>query len=84
MKVLVTGGTGVIGAGLIPALLRAGHTVRLLSRGAERDARRWPEGVEPFAADVSEAASLKRAAEGCGAVVHITGVVREWPPCVTF
>ena len=84
MKVLVTGGTGVIGAGLVPALLRAGHTVRLLSRGAEEDARRWPEGVEPFAADVSEAAGLKGAADGCGAVVHITGIVRESPPRATF
>ncbi|HEV2765991.1 MAG TPA: NAD-dependent epimerase/dehydratase family protein [Pyrinomonadaceae bacterium] len=84
MKVLVTGGTGVIGAGLIPALVGAGHTVRLLSRGAEEDARRWPEGVEPFAADVSDARSLRGACDGCGAVVHITGIVRESPPRVTF
>ena len=84
MKVLVTGGTGVIGAGLIPALVREGHTVRLLSRGAEEDAREWPTGVESFAADVSDAASLASACEGCDAVVHITGIVEEKPPEVTF
>ncbi len=84
MKVLVTGGTGVIGEGLIPALLRAGHEVRLLTRGAEKDAREWPGGVEPFAADVSEQKSLEGAAEGCGAVVHITGIVKESPPRTTF
>lgn len=84
MKVLVTGGTGVIGEGVIPALLREGHEVRLLTRGAERDAREWPRGVEPFAADVSDTQTLEGAAEECGAVVHITGIVSESPPEVTF
>lgn len=84
MKILVTGGTGVIGGGLLPALLRAGHGVRLLTRGAEEDAREWPEEVEPFAADVSDAKSLKGAAKGCEVVVHITGIIKESPPKVTF
>jgi NADH dehydrogenase len=84
MKVLVTGGTGVIGEGAIPALLKAGHEVRLLTRGAEKDAAEWPEGVEPFAADVSRKRSLRGAADGCDAVVHITGIVNESPPKVTF
>ncbi|HEX8174995.1 MAG TPA: NAD-dependent epimerase/dehydratase family protein [Pyrinomonadaceae bacterium] len=84
MKVLVTGGTGVIGEGTIPALLKAGHDVRLLSRGAGKDAEEWPEGVEPFAADVSDERGLSGAAEGCDAVVHITGIVNESPPEVTF
>ncbi|HWT00779.1 MAG TPA: NAD-dependent epimerase/dehydratase family protein [Pyrinomonadaceae bacterium] len=85
MRVLVTGGTGVIGEGLIPALLEAGHTVRLLSRGAEGDARQWPrDGVEPFAADVTDAKSLRGAAAGCDAVVHVTGIVEEAPPSLTF
>jgi uncharacterized protein YbjT (DUF2867 family) len=85
MRLLVTGGTGVIGEGLIPALLEANHTIRLLSRGAERDARQWPqEGVEPFAADVTDAASLRGAAADCDAVIHITGIVDESPPELTF
>lgn len=84
MRVLVTGGTGVIGEGLLPALIGAGHTVRLLARGAEEDARQWPAEVEPFAADVTDAASLRGAAEDCGAVVHITGIVDESPPKLTY
>ncbi|HEX7860444.1 MAG TPA: complex I NDUFA9 subunit family protein [Verrucomicrobiae bacterium] len=84
MKILVTGGTGVIGAGAIPALLKAGHEVRLLSRGADRDARDYPERVEPFAADITDPASLAGAAQGCEVVVHITGIVEESPPEITF
>jgi NADH dehydrogenase len=84
MRVLVTGGTGVIGEGLIPALINAGHEVRLLTRGAGRDAEEWPTGVEPFSADVSESESLKGVADDCEAVVHITGIVRESPPDATF
>jgi NADH dehydrogenase len=84
MRVLVTGGTGVIGEGLLPALVGAGHTVRLLARGAEEDAKRWPAEVEPFAADVTDVSSLRGAADDCGAVVHITGIVDESPPALTF
>lgn len=84
MRVLVTGGTGVIGEGVIPALLNAGHRVRLLSRGAGKDVEEWPSGVEPFAADVSDTKSLKGAADACEVVVHITGIINESPPEVTF
>jgi uncharacterized protein YbjT (DUF2867 family) len=84
MRVLVTGGTGVIGEGAILELLKAGHTVRLLSRGADEGVREWPEGVEPFVADVTERETLRGAADGCGAVLHVTGIVEEDPPEVTF
>jgi uncharacterized protein YbjT (DUF2867 family) len=84
MRVLVTGGTGVIGEGAIPALLQAGHEVRLLTRGAEEDASEWPVGVKPFTADVSSKKRLLGAADDCGAVVHITGIIKESPPEVTF
>jgi uncharacterized protein YbjT (DUF2867 family) len=84
MKILVTGGSGVIGRGLLPALLQAGHQVRLLTRHADDDARAWPDGVEARTADVADAASLTGAADGCGAVIHVTGIVKESPPDVTF
>ncbi|MBV8516241.1 MAG: NAD(P)H-binding protein [Acidobacteria bacterium] len=83
MKILVTGGTGVIGASAITELLARGHSVRLLSRHADDDARQW-EGVEPFPGDVSDAASLEGAANGCNAVLHIAGIVDEDPPERTF
>jgi len=84
MKILVTGGTGVIGTAAVPALLRDGHTVRLLSRHAERDAASFPSGVEPFAADIGDAAEIDEAMAGCSAVLHVAGIVDEEPPETTF
>lgn len=84
MKILVTGGTGVIGSGLIPVLLEHGHTVRLLSRQADQDAREFPEGVKAFRADVTDPTSLRGATDECQAVIHITGIVEEKPPEITF
>lgn len=84
MRVLVTGGTGVIGAGLIPELLAGGHRIRLLARGAEEASREWPAAVESFQADVTHSGELRGAADGCDAVVHITGIVAETPPEITF
>jgi uncharacterized protein YbjT (DUF2867 family) len=46
MKVLVTGGTGVVGRAAVSALVADGHTVRMLSRNARRDAAQWGAGVE--------------------------------------
>jgi len=84
MEVLVTGGTGVIGASAITALVRRGHDVRLLSRHAERDARAWPNGVVAVTGDVTDPASLAGAAEGCDALVHLVGIIDERPPGATF
>ena len=81
MKILVTGGTGVIGEGVIPELLARGHSVRLLSRHADDDAKRWPD-VEPFQGNVAD--SVDGAATGCDAILHIAGIVAEDPPLVTF
>lgn len=83
MRILVTGGTGVIGAGVIPELLRRGHSVRLLSRHADDDARQW-QRVEAFSGDVADAQSLRGAAGACDAVIHIAGIASENPPERTF
>lgn len=83
MKILVTGGTGVIGEGVIPELIARGHRVRLLSRHADEDAKQWP-GVEPFSGNVADASSLQHAAQGCDAILHIAGIAEEHPPTVTF
>ncbi len=84
MKVLVTGGSGVIGESAVRELHRAGHTVRVLTRHAGRDQKWWPEGVEGWAGDVSNTTSIEGAADGCDVVLHIAGIVEEHPPAITF
>ena len=84
MKVLVTGGTGVVGEAAVTALLRDGHTVRLLSRNAKEDARQWLEGVEPWPASICDHSELRGCAEGCDLVLHAAGIVEEASPEATF
>jgi uncharacterized protein YbjT (DUF2867 family) len=84
MKVLVTGGTGLVGRAAVSRLVEQGHTVRLLSRNAEADALEWTDGVEPYPGSVSDADRVRGAAEGCDAVLHVAGIVAEDPPHVTF
>jgi uncharacterized protein YbjT (DUF2867 family) len=84
MHILVTGGSGVVGVGTVTELLKRGHEVRLLARHAKDDARQWPSGVTPIVGDVSDVASIRGAADGCDAVLHVAGIVEESPPNVTF
>ena len=75
MKVLVTGGTGVVGRAAVTALIDRGHTVRLLSRNARRDAAQWGSSVESWGGDVAKDEGLAGVADGCDAVLHVVGVV---------
>jgi nucleoside-diphosphate-sugar epimerase len=74
VKVLVTGGTGFVGSHAIAALLAAGHDVRVLAREPGKVARVLAPlgtGVTDVAAgDMTDAAAVDRALDGCGAVVH--------------
>lgn len=84
MKVLVTGGTGVVGQSTVGELVRRGHTVRLLSRNAKEDVAQWIEGVEPWPASVSDPDNIRGSGDGCDVVVHLAGIVAEEPPEITF
>ncbi|MEJ7813316.1 MAG: NAD-dependent epimerase/dehydratase family protein [Gemmatimonadaceae bacterium] len=84
MKVLVTGGTGVVGSAAVRHLIARGHTVRLFSRNANRDCEAYVDGVEPWAGSVGEPETVHGCAAACDAVLHIVGIVAESPPDVTF
>lgn len=84
MRVLVSGGTGVVGRETVTRLVAQGHLVRLVSRGAAEDSREWDQGVEAHPADISDASAIRGAADGCEAVLHLAGIERENPPDVTF
>lgn len=79
MKVLLTGGTGFLGKNVARRLAAAGHELRVLARGAS-NLEGLPAGVEVARGDVTDAESLKRAAEGCGAVFHMAALVKNWVP----
>lgn len=76
MKVLITGATGFIGSHSVSAIVTAGHDVRLFVRRPERIAPALkPHGLTPadvdhVIGDVNDGASVRRALEGCEAVVH--------------
>src|SRR4029079_12119919 len=84
MKVLVTGGTGLIGDSVVRVLHERGHTVRVLTRHAGRDRRWWPSGVDGWAGDVADDRTIRGSAADCDAIVHIAGIVAEDPPNRTF
>lgn len=79
MRVLVTGGTGFVGAHTTKALVDAGHDVRLLVRSAARiDENVKPLGVESVdyaIGDMTDTVAVGKAMEGCDAVVHAAAVV---------
>lgn len=84
MRVLVTGGTGVVGQAAVSELVSRGHEVRLVSRNALEDAAQWGDAVEPWPASVSDVAKISGCAEGHDVVLHVAGIVDESPPDVTF
>jgi nucleoside-diphosphate-sugar epimerase len=78
VKVLVTGGTGFVGSHSVKALLDAGHGVRMLVRSPDRiGPALGPLGVqapEHVVGDVTDADSVRRALDGCDAVLHAASV----------
>src|SRR5437763_13103547 len=79
MRVLVTGGTGFLGSHAAAALSARGHGIRLLVRSPQKVGPvlgalglAAPDVVE---GDVTDAASVRAAAEGCDAVVHAAALV---------
>ena len=66
------------------ALLRREHTVRLYSRHASEHAALWPRGVSAVDGSVADGEALRGAMEGCGAVIHLAGIVSERGARSTF
>lgn len=83
MKVLVTGGTGFVGAWTARAIVDAGHEVRYLVRTPEKlETSVGALGLDTsdhVVGDITEAGSVRAALTGCDAVVHCAAVVAFGP-----
>jgi farnesol dehydrogenase len=78
VRVLLTGSTGFLGKHVAHALAGAGHELRLLARESS-NLDGLPAG-EIVRGDVTDRESLRRAAEGCGAICHLAALVKTWVP----
>lgn len=67
-RVLLTGGTGTLGRELVPRLIAAGHTVRVMSRRAGESNQLGD--VEWAQADLLSGAGLNEAVAGAGIILH--------------
>jgi uncharacterized protein YbjT (DUF2867 family) len=83
MKVLVTGSTGFVGNGIVSKLAEDGHhAICLVRPGSERKMKvvqHARERVTLVPGDLFDHDSLERAMEGCDAVIHLVGIIREQP-----
>lgn len=79
MKVCVTGGTGFVGSEVLRQLVAAGHQVRVLIREGSERKLVVRDRLEVCRGDAGDAASLERAVEGCAALIHLVGIIRECP-----
>ncbi len=76
-RILVTGGSGFIGSGLVKALVKAGHRVRVLddnSRGRSRRLAEVENDIEFVAGDVRDTAAVNKATQGMDEVHHLAFV----------
>ncbi|CAA0126037.1 dTDP-4-oxo-6-deoxy-D-allose reductase [Mycolicibacterium vanbaalenii] len=83
MRVLITGGTGFVGAWTAKAVQDSGYDVRFLVRSVERlAASAGSIGVDvadSVLGDISDADSVSAALDGCNAVIHCAAMVSTDP-----
>jgi uncharacterized protein YbjT (DUF2867 family) len=79
MRVLVTGASGFVGNWVVSELLGRGHAVRCLVRpGSERKLKAAAR-LELAYGEVLDRAAVMKAVQGCEAVIHLVGIIREFP-----
>jgi uncharacterized protein YbjT (DUF2867 family) len=73
--ILVTGGTGFVGPKVVHALRARDLDARCLVRRPERAGQLRAWGCEVVQGDMTDADGLRRAVEGCDAVVHLVAII---------
>lgn len=75
MQLLITGGAGFIGSHSVEAAKAAGHNVRVFDNLSSGSRENVPDKVELVVGDITIAAQVRAAAEGCDAVLHLAALV---------
>jgi dihydroflavonol-4-reductase len=76
--ILVTGGSGFVGAAVVRQLLQAGHAVRALIRPTSTHTNLVKLPIEIVQGDLLDADSLRRAMAGIRFVFHVAADYRLW------
>lgn len=77
--ILVVGGTGFVGPKVVHALRAEDHPVRVLARKPEKHDQLRAWGCEIVQGDMTDPASLRRAAEGCETVIDLVALISGKP-----
>jgi NADH dehydrogenase len=72
--ILVTGGTGFVGGHLVHRLRAEDRPVRCLVRKRSKAGQLETWGCELVEGDMTDAASLRQAVEGCDRVIHLVAI----------
>ena len=73
MKILMTGGTGLIGRALIDALLKDGHEINVLTRNPDKARNALPSGVTPYKWDGATPKGWEHLIPDMDAVINLAG-----------
>lgn len=76
MKVLVTGASGHIGGHVVDQLLNRSHSVRALARKSSDLRGVRASEIEIINGDIKDRSAVKKAAEGCEAIIHLAAVYK--------
>ncbi|MBN1668474.1 MAG: NAD-dependent epimerase/dehydratase family protein, partial [Anaerolineales bacterium] len=72
MRVIITGGTGLLGKNLVAALLKQGHEVIVLSRNPQK-ASGLPAGAQPVGWDAKSSSGWGKYADGADVIINLAG-----------
>jgi nucleoside-diphosphate-sugar epimerase len=81
VQVFITGGTGYIGRQVIRDLVGRGHGVRALVRSGSESKLpgEYSSNISIVTGDIRRPESLRKGMAGCDAVIHLPGLIREFP-----
>ncbi len=84
MDVLITGGNGLLGHHLVPALQERGDRVRVLVLPGENASWLEQRGVEVHRGDIRDPETLAVPVGGVDAVLHLAGLMGVWKPIEAY